>query len=263
MNKTERQNAILSRLQNLPELSVAELSADLNVSQVTIRKDLTQLEQEGKLLRSYGKAVLQPFYSAGVSSCFIPPESQNDYRRKQIIGALAADLVNDEDFIFLGPGYTCLEVAKNLRNKKRLTIMTTNISAAIELADIPEFKLRIVPGDFTKRNGTYYVTGQTAASALETCYFDKIIITVDGILEDRGFSVLDEVTAQIFHSVIKEGSQVMICATHAKFGKNALTPLGSLALASTVVSDENLPPEFYEKFRSLHVNMITPDHHIL
>ncbi|MEH2958042.1 hypothetical protein [Candidatus Merdisoma sp. JLR.KK006] len=80
----------------------------------------------------------------------MPPESLNDYERKQSIGSLAAALVNDEDFIFLGPGYTCLEAAKNLKVKNRLAVTTMNVSAAIELTNAPEFNVMMVPGDFTK-----------------------------------------------------------------------------------------------------------------
>ena len=153
MFANERHSKILTILGEKKKITVAELSHLLGVSEVTIRKDLEYLEQQESLTRTFGGALYKEQGKQG-SSCFIPPESLNDYDRKQSIGSLAASLVNDEDFIFLGPGYTCLEVAKNLKTKNRLAITTMNVSAAIELTDTPEFNVMMVPGDFTRRYGT-------------------------------------------------------------------------------------------------------------
>ena len=192
----ERHEQILKLLEEKKKMSVAELSGILGVSEVTVRKDLEALERQKSLTRTFGGALfLEPPKPA--SSCSIPPESLDDYGRKQAIGALAAALVGDEDFIFLGPGYTCLEVAKNLKSKNRLAITTMNVSACIELADTPEFNVMLAPGSFTKRNGTYYVTGSVLIDYFSDSYFDKIFLTMDGISLTRGFSVLDDIIGEI------------------------------------------------------------------
>lgn len=258
MNKQERQDKIEALLRQAPETTVMSLSAQLNVSQVTIRKDLTQMENAGILVRTYGRAVLRDDRSAGGSSCFLPPETRDEYGRKQLIGSLAGRYVRDEDFIFIGPGYTCLEVARNLRGKKRLSILTTNVSAAIELADMPEYRLQLVPGDFTKRNGTYYVTGPAVPDYLEGRFFDKIFLTVDGVSVDRGFSVLDEATARIFQAILKPGCEVFVCVTSTRFGKNALAPLGPVSLASHIVTDAPVAEPFRAYFEAAGVSLLHP-----
>jgi DeoR/GlpR family transcriptional regulator of sugar metabolism len=260
MDICERENRIISLLRNDKSLSVNYLSEVLGVSQVTIRKDLTRMEKAGLLIRSYGKALLpHPIVTAANSSCFIPPEVLDDFGKKQLIGSIAAEYVDNDDFIYLGPGYTCLEVAKNLKDKARLNIVTTNISAAIELADAPEKRLIVAPGDFTRRNGTYYVTGTHVPKFFEDIYFNKIFFTVDGVSLDLGFSVFDDVTRQTVKAIIKPGSQVFVCATGSKFGKNAFSFLGGgISLADYVITDSPLSQDFMERFRANSVKVIYP-----
>lgn len=252
----ERHLKIVSLLRQRKRVTVADLSSELAVSRVTIRKDLEYLEQEGHLIRTFGGALYCEPELPRNRSCFIPPESMDDYSRKQTIGTLAADLIRDEDYIFLGPGYTCLEVAKNLKSKNRLSIVTMNISAAIELADTPEFKIITVPGDFTKRNGTYYVTGSQLFDYFSDTFFDKIFITIDGISLTRGFSVFDRVTARIFQSLIPHTTEVVVCATNIKFNKNAMALLGPLTIANTIVTDEPMPADFQEYFDRNNIHTI-------
>lgn len=247
MGINRRHAEILKLLNEYKQVSVSELSKRFSISEVTVRKDLDRLEQSGHLIRISGGAILKEQVNLYTDSCFIPLESTRGYEDKQKIGIIASNLVHDEDFIFLGPGYSCVEIAKNLKDKKRLAIITMNISAAIELADIPENKLIIVPGDFTKRNGTYYVTGPALFDYFSNNFFDKIFITMDGVSLARGFSVLDETTAKIYQPLIKRAEEVIVCITNSKFDKNALAYLGPLTLANKVITNEPVPEE-YEKF---------------
>lgn len=259
MNKMDRQNALLTMLRQHPGCTVQQMSQALEVSQVTIRKDLKQMETEGKLVRSYGKAVLMQGAANGGSSCFIPPESHDDYVKKQQIGLLASSLVQDEDFIFIGPGYTCLEVGINLKKRQRLSVVTTNVSAAIELVAVPEFKLIVTPGDFTKRNGTYYLTGPQTVQFAEGFYVDKMFITADGVSIERGLSVLDQITTQIYHSLKKSGTELIVCVTDNKFSRNALAHLGPLTLASTIVTNAKPDEHYMEYFAANHIRVLYPE----
>lgn len=259
MTKPERQEQLMSMIAHQPDISVPEMSRAAGVSEVTIRKDLTQMEEEGKVKRSYGKVTLiRGAVTSSNTSCFIPPEYQNDYIKKQQIGALAAGMVSDEDFIYIGPGYTCLEVANNLRRHQRLSVITTNVSAAIELSQVPEFKLMLAPGDFTKRNGTYYVTGQSTVKHMESLFVDKVFITADGISLERGLSILDEVTQQIFKTIIKPSTKVIVCAASSKFSRNALTVLGDLSFADAIVTDVRPDDQFMEYFDAHGIEVLYP-----
>lgn len=252
----ERHEKILEYLDINQQANVSDLSNLLDVSEVTIRKDLRNLENNGQIERTYGGAILSNKTHSYKSSCYVSPDSLDDYNAKQTIGELAAELVSNEDFLFLGPGYTCLEVAKNLKGKKRLSIMTMNVSAAIELADTPEFKLITVPGDFTKRNGTYYVTGPLLFDYFSDKHFDKIFLTIDGFSAERGYSVLDDTTAKIFQPLLKQTKEVIICTTTSKLQKNAMALLGPLGLATAIVMEKAPTEEYLELFNQYNIKLI-------
>jgi len=244
-----RHAEILELLNAQKQVSVSELSKRFSISEVTIRKDLVRLEQNGYLIRISGGAILKEQENLYTSSCYIPIEATKDYKDKMKIGIIASNLIHDEDFIFIGPGYTCVEIAKNLKDKKQLAIITMNISAAIELADIPENNLITVPGDFTKRYGTYYVTGHALFDYFSNNFFDKMIITIDGVSLTRGFSVLDETVAKIYQQLLKQSEEVIVCVTSNKFDKNALAYLGPLTLADKIVTNEPISEEYNEFFK--------------
>lgn len=236
MNKKERHEAILRLIGERPDAAVPDLSRAAGVSEVTIRKDLQQLEREGRIVRSYGRISLPPARPDGAA------EAEAAAEGKRRIGALAADFVEDEDLIFLGPGQTCAALAENLRGHRRLSVITMNITAAMALAGQPEFELLTLPGDFTRRGGAYYVTGTAAMEYARGLYADKLFITADGFDPERGFSVLDEITAQIYHALIKPGTRVYVFVTAARFSRNARAPLGPLGMAEAVLTDAR-PPE--------------------
>lgn len=260
MTKAERQERILTLIARQPDINVQNMSTLLEVSEVTIRKDLTSLADEGKIKRSYGKVELIGGYTkpTASTSCFIAPELQNDYKMKQVIGSLAAGLVSDEDYIFLGPGYTCLEVANNLKSHQRLSVVTMNVSAAIELSDVPESKILLAHGEFTKRNGTYYVTGAATARCMEDLFVDKAFITADGISIERGLTVLDEITMEIFKKIVKPNTKVIVCVASTKFNRSALTQLGDLTFANAIVTDKRPDDTFMHYFYAHGIDVIYP-----
>ena len=241
LRKAERQQRILQMLGEAANTSIAEMSRATNVSEVTIRKDLQYLESVGKIFRTYGKIELTDSGRVRGNNCFIPAEYQSGYEHKRKIG------------------YTCLEVANNLKQHKRLSIITNNISAAIELACIPEFVALTVPGEFTKRNGTYYVTGAATVQYVQSLFVDKIFVTADGVSLERGFSVLDEVTSQIIRALKKQSSKLIVCVESSRFGRNALAEMSALADADTIITDRRPAEEFMTFFAEKGIRLICPE----
>lgn len=259
LRKAERQHRILQMLAESANISIADMSRLTNVSEVTIRKDLQYLESIGKIFRTYGKIELTDSGRIRGNNCFIPPELQSGYAHKKRIGALAGQMVLDDDALFIGPGYTCLEVANHLKERKRLSVVTNNISAAIELACIPEFHVLTAPGAFTKRNGTYYVTGSATIQYMKELFVDKIFVTADGVSLDRGFSVLDDETARIFKALHKPSARLIVCVDSARFGRNAFAPMASFAEVDTVITDQRPERDFMDSFQENNVHLIYPD----
>lgn len=238
MTFQERVPVIMDLLNQQGKVSVSQLCEQFSISEVTIRKDLAEMEKRNMLLRTFGGAVLAAQGSVRLEA------DVKDAQARAMIGQAAAGCVETGDFIFLGPGLTCVEIAKKLKGIKRLTVVTMNISAAMELVDIPETKVILVAGDFTRRSGTYYVTGTRVIESIGGLYFDRVFITVDGISAACGFTVLDDITAQIFHPVLSKATAVYICSASSKFGKNALSALNVPQQTTTVVTDAHISEVF-------------------
>lgn len=253
IGKEERLRLILDTIGTTSVLDVAALSAAAGVSQVTVRKDLQHLEREGRIRRSYGKVWL----ADGMASA--APARRENGPAKKTIGALAAGLAEDEDLMFIGPGRNCLEFARHLTHCRRLSVITMNLSAAAALADAPDIRLLTLPGDFTRRNGTYYVTGTAAARYVSQLYVDKAFITADGLDIERGFSVLDEITAQIYRGIAKNGTQVCALVPSNRFDRNARAALGPLEFVRTIVTDAQPPEPYREAFEARGIEVLYPE----
>ena len=250
MTFQERIPIILVLLNEEGKVSVPQLCKRFSVSEVTIRKDLAEMEKRNMLLRTFGGAVLAAQGSVRLEADI------KDAQARASIGHVAASYVGPGDFIFLGPGLTCVEIARNLKGIKRLTIVTMNVSAAMELVDIPETKVILVTGDFTRRSGTYYVTGTRVLESVGGLSFDKVLVTVDGITLSGGFTVLDDITAQIFHPLFNRATAVYICAASSKFGKNSLSALNVPSSTTTVVTDSQLPDAFQTQMNEVGIKLI-------
>lgn len=250
MTFAERMSVIMELLHENGKVSVQQLRDLFSVSEVTIRKDLAEMERRNMLLRTFGGAVLAAQGSVRLEA------DMKEAEERAAIGRCAAQLVEAGDFIFLGPGLTCVEIAKCLKGIKRLTVVTMNVSAAMELVDIPETKVILLSGDFTRRSGTYYVTGTRVAESLGSLYFNKVFITVDGISTACGFSVLDDITARIYHPLLKKANSVFICAVSSKFGKHALAPLEAPHTTTTVITDTRLSEAFRQHIQEAGMKLL-------
>lgn len=156
MLAAERIRKIKQILVEYKRADVSNLSSLLSVSDVTIRKDLERLENEGFLTRTHGGAVInENSPSDNLYNILDIPEIEH----KQMIGLIAAQIVNNNEAIFIGPGTTCLQIAKNLKDKKNLTVVTNNVSAALSLSDVSGVRVILTGGDMKTREFTHSLGG--------------------------------------------------------------------------------------------------------
>lgn len=245
MFATERIRKIKRMLIEYKKVDVSNLSNLLSVSEVTIRKDLERLESDGFIQRIHGGAIL---CDDGKSENVY--ESHTDIpeiEHKKMIGLIAAQIVNNNEAIFIGPGTTCLHVAKNLKEKRNLNIITNNVSAAIELSNIPDIKVVLTGGDIKQQEYTYSLTGSAVIQALKNIYVDRAFIGVNGISFKRGYTLHDSDDSMIASEICKNANEFIVVADNTKFNKISFSQLGNLNMAKKVISDE-LVPEDYIKF---------------
>lgn len=250
----ERIKKIKSLLIEYKKVDVSNLSNLLSVSEVTIRKDLERLENEGFLTRTYGGAVL---VENGPTENIYNLENIPELEHKKMIGLIAAQMVNNNEAIFLGSGTTCLQIAKNLKDKRNLTIVTNNVTASIEVANVQGIRVILTGGDLKAKEYTHSLVGSSAIHSLKDIYVDKAFIGVDGVSFKRGYTVHDSDEAAIAAEISKYTDNFVIVTDSTKFNKIAFCQVGDLLMAKKVISDESVPEEYLKFFFENNIQIFT------
>ena len=254
MFATERHNRIKQMLFEYDKVSVGSLSEILDVSEVTVRKDLEKLEKDGFLIRTHGGAVLREDVPKEEPS----PESDiPNIESKKMIGIFAAALIQDRDVIFLGPGSTCIQIAKNLRDKKDLIVVTNNIGVMTELAGLSCCRVLATGGEIDASEYGTMMTGDTTIKSIKSLYMNKAFVSVDGISFSRGYMMRNAYIGQMYSQLKDYCDEIIIVADHSKYGVNSLTNIGDLGFADKVISDQLAPHEYIKYFFEHDIQIFT------
>ena len=210
-NTKQRRHTIMQLLQEQGEVSVDQLVQLFDISEVTIRKDLSALETNGFLLRKYGGAILMPKE--------IIDESENDEltKRKFVIAKAAAERIRDHNRIIVDSGSTTATLIKQLNLKQGLVVMTNSLSVAMELRALEnEPTLLMTGGTWDTRSESFQ--GKVAEQVLRSYDFDQLFIGADGIDLARGSTTFNELVglSQVMAEVSRE---VVVMVESQKIGR--------------------------------------------
>jgi DeoR family transcriptional regulator, fructose operon transcriptional repressor len=250
----DRKEKIGQLLLEYGKVKVNRLSEILNVSEVTIRKDLERLEAEGFLIRTHGGAVLRedlPGEERMTESDILNIDS------KKMIGIFSSALVQDRDVVFLGPGSTCLQIAKNLHDKKDIIVITTNLSVMAELAGEANCRVIALGGELDASEYGIMMTGEMVLENIKNMYFNKIFLSVDGITFQRGYMIRNAFMAQLYRTLKNYSDELIIVADNTKFDVNSLSNVGPLDFADKVISDQLAPHEYIKYYFEHDIQIFT------
>lgn len=254
MFAAERINRIKSLLIEYKRVDVANLSELMSVSEVTVRKDLERLENEGFLTRVYGGAILT---EDNIKESIDVEADISNLESKKYIGKIAAQLIQDNEAIFLGPGTTCFQIAKSIKDKSNLTVVTNNVSAAVELADSSGVKVILTGGEMKKGVHTYSLIGSNSVDFIRKIYVDKAFIGISGISFKRGFTALDDDEGLVSSEIRKQTDSLIIVADGSKFDKNSFVQIASLDEIEIIISDDTAPEEYKRYFFNNNIPIYT------
>lgn len=257
MYAAERLKKIRMMVSEYKKVNVAQLSKYFSVSEVTIRKDLAQLEREGLLIRTHGGAVINDSAS-GVDKYFEPADEAENLL-KHSLAKQAAALVNNGELIFLGAGTTCTEIARELLSRNSLTVVTNNMTAAIVLSANININVFVVGGNLFRRGGNYTLIDKSMADFFSDKYMDKLFITTDGISFRSGFTIHNEVLAESYSRISAKADKTIICALSDKFNKNAFSNFASLAEPDILITDRGIPQDYLDFFKKNDVTVYIAD----
>jgi DeoR family transcriptional regulator of aga operon len=213
-----RAQEILQELLRTGKVTVEDLAHRLKVSAATIRRDLTELEQRGLLRRSHGGAVsiepalYEPFRNV---SSFHEQEQQLTAEKRRI-GLAAAEIISDGETIAIGAGTTTTQVARSLRHRKGITVLTNAVNIAMELSHQDDIKILVTGG---LMSGDWFaLVGHAAIQSVSEFFVDKAFIGVDGIHAEHGLTTNYPDQATIHRAMLQQARQKIVVADHRKIG---------------------------------------------
>ena len=254
MLPAERRNRILNQLRTAGAVRVGDLSELLDVSEITIRRDLEQMELEGLLERTHGGAIfnqrirLEPLFSE---------KHRAHQAEKRQIGAAAARLVQDGDTLLVNSGSTTLQLLRHLNGKRDLKVITSNMSAFVE-AQGAQMELLLVGGSYRAQSNS--LVGPLALLSLQQVFAGKCFIGVDGVSLKYGMTTPNLQEAEVARTMIERTrGQVIILADHSKIGVVADFVTAPLDKVDILVTDSGIHPEYVDELRALGVEVVVAE----
>jgi DeoR family fructose operon transcriptional repressor len=227
----ERHQMILELLREAGKVSVESLADRFRVSAPTVRADLAVLEQRGLIRRTHGGAIPKE------TTLYEPPYGEREQARreeKRRIARLAASRVRDCETILLDAGTTVHEIARMLRERVGLTVVTNSLPAAFELAEAGGVNVVLIGGQVhPERQATL---GPLATEFLRDMHVDRAFIGVNGVSE-AGWTVVDFDAVQVKRSMMARAREVIVVADHSKLGEATFASIGPLNAAHVLVTD--------------------------
>jgi DeoR/GlpR family transcriptional regulator of sugar metabolism len=227
-----------------------DLVKALGVTDETIRRDLARLAEQGLVRRAHGGALaVRP--SDETDTAFRLREHAVE---KAAIGRRAADLVADGSSIILDSGTTTLGLARALRGKENLTVVTTAVTNAIELVGNPTMSVIMTGGMI--RPSTFGASGQLAAATLRGLHVDQTFLAIHSVSVAGGltYPLFEEVDAK--RAMIEAASEVILLADHSKFGRQALVRVAPITAVQRIITTPGIDPAEAAAIRDLGIDLI-------
>jgi DeoR/GlpR family transcriptional regulator of sugar metabolism len=250
MDRRGRQEATLELLQQKGELSVLELSERTGASPMTIRRDLQVLEEEGVLRRVHGGAI-----NVG-SRGYLPPYSvreKRDMEAKARIGLAAASMIGERETVIVDVGTTTLEVARALRGRRNLTVLTSSLHIANVLAKERGIRLMVTGGTVTP--GDLSLIGDLAEDAFSRLRFDTFVMGVAGVDADVGCTEFSTDDARVKRAALATVRRCVVVADSSKLGVVTFARICPLTSVNVLVTDVKANPEQVAALEATHVEV--------
>lgn len=244
----ERRTLILERLQEKKSVMVGELSQLYNVSEETIRRDLDRLDKDGLAIKSYGGAVINE--SVNIDMPFNVRKKRN-ILGKQRIAKLVNGLVESGDHIILDASTTAVFIAKALKGKKNLTVITNSLEIMIELSDMPDWTI-ISPGG-NLREGYLALSGPEVLEGLRSYHVEKAFISCKGADLDYGFTDGNADFAQTKRVMMHCARERILVVDCTKLDTIAFAHIGDMSELTAVVMDSEPPKKWLDYFAAHHI----------
>jgi DeoR/GlpR family transcriptional regulator of sugar metabolism len=251
MLPTYRRDKILELLQEDGSAKVLDLARLFKVTEVTIRQDLEKLEREGLINREHGGAYIKNVKDQVAAFSIVHQENLD---KKEMIATKCLDFIETGDTIILDSGSTTTEVAKKLRGRKDLTIITNALNIALLLGAEPGIEVIVTGGEF--KPPTLSLTGQKAADFFKGLHVQKLFLATAGISLKAGLTYPSISDIVVKKAMIDAAEKTFLVADSTKMGKAAFASLGALSLIDYIITDAGIEEKHQQVFRDNEIELI-------
>ncbi|WP_407892214.1 DeoR/GlpR family DNA-binding transcription regulator [Lacticaseibacillus sp. N501-2] len=243
----KRIDRILQRVTEAGEVEVNQLAKELSVSQVTIRKDLTTLEEKGLLQRQHGVAIIN-------DPTDLRSRLAQNYETKRQIALRAANSVKNQSTIMIESGSTCALLAEVLGQQgKRVTIITISSFIADYVSDYPNIEVILLGGNY--QAAAQVVVGPLTKTMLAQFQVTQCFVSTDGYAADSGFFGNDLMRSEIVQSMAKHADQVTILTDSQKFNRTSLVHQLGFDDVDEVVTDSGISDAVKQQLEAVNVSV--------
>jgi DeoR/GlpR family transcriptional regulator of sugar metabolism len=258
MFASERIRVIKRLLLDKKHINVSDLSSMLNVSEVTIRRDLEKLETESFLTRTHGGAIINEESSMGdrdYGSVDIYSDTDPYYQQRLEISQIAAHMVEDNDVILLSPGLTNICIARKILDKKNLTVLTNDLNIASELSGGGSVKVIVPGGDLD--TASMAVMGKLTEANLRSFYVSKAFIEVEGVSAQRGYTVQSMDKSSVIVEMLNIASEKIIVCPESCFNHISFARIGPLNIVNKVITNPSIPDQYKNFYFENNIQLFT------
>ncbi len=241
----ERRQHLLGRIQRDGRALVGELSDQLGISRITIRKDLEHLQSKGLIQRTHGGALAMQ--SGALFDPSLLEKEKLHHKEKLRIAAAAIKMVSEGQCVILDSGTTTTAIARALRQFSRLTIITNAVNIAAELTNT-DFEV-ILTGGILRKN-SFSLVGPLAEDVLRDMHADILFLGVDGFDVQSGVTTPNVLESRVNRAMVRAATTVVAVCDSTKFGRHSLALIVPAAEVDVVITDSMLSAEHLENLRS-------------
>ncbi len=247
----ERQKIILDTLSAEGAVSVSVLSTELGVTEETVRRDLEKLEKQELLQRTHGGAV--PIDESTYEFSLEKRKSTN-VDAKQRLAKAAAELITSGDTVFLDASTTTFFIAKELKTRKNITVITNSIRVVAELASIPDIKT-IAVGGVVSDNQSF--VGSLAEHSIEENYFaSKMFFSSKGVNADAGILESNEKECGIKYKMLQNSKAKYYLCDKTKIGRVGFVKLASFDSIDCFITESDISEDIKDKLNENNVEIV-------
>lgn len=249
MLNAERREAIRQTITIEQRVLIKDLCKKYHTSPVTIRKDLDYLEQKGVLTRVHGGAI---FNQSQLEILSISEKEKIHFKEKQRIAEFAESLIKPGEVIILDSGFTAVHIARRLKLRTGLKIITNGLNVANEIVGSNN-ELILTGGIFSK--STFGLSGSFAENVIKNSVVDKLFLGVDGVDLQKGLTAYNYEEAKLNRLMIHSASETILIADSSKFGKKTMAFIGRINEVHQIITDKDLDQMFIDGLHSLNIKL--------